>query len=68
VNLDNAVSSASTLYFGIAMMESNKPTTFNARIDGIQVNGTVTAIPEPSAIVMLGAAGMLLAIRRRRSR
>ena len=64
VDLDNAVSSTATLYFGLAMVETNKPGTFNARYDGIQVNGTVTAIPEPSA-ALLGGLGMLALLRRR---
>ncbi len=68
LNLDNAVNSSSTLYFGISLLEdrsTNLASSFNARFDGVQINGTVVPIPEPSSLV-LSLAGICLLLRRRR--
>ncbi len=65
LDLDNAVTSASTLYFGVAMVDNVETNSYNARFDAVQVNGTVTVIPEPSA-ALLGGLGALLLLRRRR--
>lgn len=68
VDFDASVTSSSTLYFGFAFLEdlsNSSIVSTNARYDGFEVNGSVAAIPEPSA-ALLGGLGMLALLRRRR--
>jgi len=72
-NLDSAVSSTGTLYFGIALGDDSNvfpPDTggldHTTRLDDITVNGTITTIPEPSSTALLGLGGLALILRRRK--
>lgn len=67
LGLDNAVTSSSTLYFGIAMVDNDNTGDFNARFDGVGVYGTVSPIPEPSAGLLVVFATAALFLRRRRA-
>jgi len=65
LGLDNAVTSSSTLYFGVAVVDNDSSGGPNARLDGIGVYGAVSPVPEPSS-ALLGGLGALLLLRRRR--
>lgn len=53
------------LYFGFAFGDNSGVGDKSGRLDNILVNGTVSAVPEPSA-ALLGSLGMLMLLRRRR--
>lgn len=57
-------SSASTNQVGLVFFNTNTVNTFQQT--GMIDNISVTAIPEPSSFALLGAAGTLLLLRRRR--
>lgn len=65
LGLNTSVTSSSTLYFGVAMVENG--TGSNARFDGVGVNGTVSAVPEPSTGLLVAFAASALLLRRRRA-
>ena len=63
LGLDNAVTSSSTLYFGVAMRD-NATSGNNSRFDGVGVYGTV---PEPGSFALLaGMFGLTWVMLRRR--
>ena len=66
LGLDNAVTSSSTLYFGVAMQE-NAASGNNSRFDGVGVYGTVSPVPEPGSFALLaGMFGLTWVMLRRR--
>jgi len=68
VNFDQLISSADTLYFGLAALDNNEATgTPDARVDGITVTGTVSSIPEPSTGLLVAFAASTSLLRRRRA-
>jgi hypothetical protein len=67
LGLDNAVTSSSTLYFGVAMQE-NAASGNNSRFDGVGVYGTVSPVPEPGSFALLaGMFGLTWVMLRRRA-
>lgn len=68
LDLDNPVISASTLHFGVAMVD-NLPSheEFNARFDGLQVNGAVIPEPTSAILALCGLVSFGLIGRRRKS-
>lgn len=54
------------LYFGFAFTDNSGSTAKNGRMDNILINGSLTAVPEPSA-ALLGGLGVLALLRRRRA-
>ena len=46
---------------------NNSPSSSATYIDNVQLNGDVTAIPEPSSSIILGLAAALSVLRRRRA-
>ena len=64
-SLNSSVSSSSTLYFRLTASDSLPSGDHQLRFDNININGTVTAVPEPSA-ALLGGLAFLGLLRRRR--
>jgi len=68
LGLDNAVTSSSTLYFGVAVVDNDSSGGPNARFDGVGVYGTVSPVPEPGSFALLaGMFGLTWVMLRRRA-
>lgn len=64
-SLNSSVTSSSTLYFRLVASDDLASGDHQLRFDNINVNGTVNAVPEPSA-ALLGGLAFLGLLRRRR--